>query len=220
MGLREQIEAAFSEAAAEGGVRALSIDGDDKVWVAGLGATDGSLEVRVGDRGPRRGLRRRRPDPGAMRALGFRDGFPDAWILPLPPGAEPAARGAAAAVSALVDALGVPTGASAAVSFTQRGARDLVAAVDALASAAAEVAFASPVGGGNAVTMVAEGDGIRVEVLWPTDEPLALPGFDLDDDEKLARRRVEPDEAVAAARTALDALGVGPGDPLLIHLGV
>ena len=67
--------------------------------------------------------------------------------------------------------------------------------------------------------MVAEGDGIRVEVLWPTDEPLALPGFDLDDDEKLARRRVEPDEAVAAARTALDALGVGPGDPLLIHLG-
>ena len=75
MGLREQIEAAFSEAAAEGGVRVLSIDGDDEVWVAGLGATDGTLEVRVGDRGPRRGLRRRRPDPGAMRALGFRDGF-------------------------------------------------------------------------------------------------------------------------------------------------
>jgi len=26
-------------------------------------------------------------------------------------------------------------------------------------------------------------------------------------------------EAGAGARTALDALGIGPGDPLLIHLG-
>jgi hypothetical protein len=74
MGLREEIEAAFGEAAAEGGVRLLSIDGDDEVWVAGLGATDGTLEVRVGDRGPRRALRRRRPDEQAMRAQGFREG--------------------------------------------------------------------------------------------------------------------------------------------------
>jgi hypothetical protein len=51
------------------------------------------------------------------------------------------------------------------------------------------------------------------------DEPLELPGFDLDRDEKLSTRQVEPDEAVAAARTALDALGIGAGDPLLIHPG-
>jgi hypothetical protein len=68
MGLREEIEAAFGEAAADGGVRVLSIDGDDEVWAAGLGATDG----------------------------------------------------AAAAVSALVDGLGVPADASAAVSFSRR----------------------------------------------------------------------------------------------------
>jgi hypothetical protein len=155
MGLREEIEAAFGDAAAEGGVRILAIDGDEKVWVGGLAATDGTLEVRVGDRGPRRDLRRRRPDHGAMEALGFRDGFHDAWILPLAPGAGQAARGAAAAVSAL----------------------------------------------------------------WPSDDPLELPGFDLDGDAKLSARQVEPDEVVAAARTALDALGIGADDPLLIHLG-
>jgi hypothetical protein len=49
MGLREQIAAALGEAAAEGGVRVLSNNGDDDVWVAGLAATDGTLEVRVGD---------------------------------------------------------------------------------------------------------------------------------------------------------------------------
>ena len=87
MGLREEIEAALGEAAADGGVRQLAIDGDEKVWVAGLVATDGTLEVRVGDHGPRRGLRRRRPDRGVLEAQGFRDSFEDAWILPLPPGA-------------------------------------------------------------------------------------------------------------------------------------
>jgi hypothetical protein len=100
--------------------------------------------------------------------------------LPLPPGAGQAARGAAAAVNALVDGLGVPAAASAAVSFTQRGARDLVAAIDALTSGAEEVAFVSRVAGPNAVDMVAVGDRIRVEVLWPGDDPLELPGFELD----------------------------------------
>jgi hypothetical protein len=99
MGLREEIEAAFGEAASEGGVRVLAIDGDDEVWVAGLGATDGTLEVRVGDRGPRRGLRRRRPDQGAMQALGFRDSFHDAWILPLPPGAGQGASDPSSSIS-------------------------------------------------------------------------------------------------------------------------
>jgi hypothetical protein len=46
-----------------------------------------------------------------------------------------------------------------------------------------------------------------------------LAGFELDGDERLSGRRVEPDEAVAAARTALDALGIGAGDPLFTHLG-
>jgi hypothetical protein len=200
-------------------VRLLAINGDDEVWVAGLAATDGTLEVRVGDRGPRRGLRRRRPDEAAMQAQGFRNSFHDAWILPLPSGAGQAARGAAAALSALVDRLGVPADASAAVSFTQRGAKDLVAAVDALAGGAAKVAFVSPVGGDNALSMVAIGDRIGVDVLWPGDDPLELPDPDPDRDEKISTRQVEPDEAVAAARTALGALGIGAGDPLLIHLG-
>jgi hypothetical protein len=95
MGLREQIEAALGEVAAEGSVRVLSINGDDDVWVAGLAATDGTLEVRVGDRGPRHGLRRRRPDEALMHAQGFSNSFHDAWILPLPPSAGQAARGAA-----------------------------------------------------------------------------------------------------------------------------
>jgi hypothetical protein len=58
-----------------------------------------------------------------------------------------------------------------------------------------------------------------VEVLWPSDEPLELPGFDLDGDERLSAREIGPDEAVVAARTALEALGIGPSDHLLIHLG-
>jgi hypothetical protein len=138
-------------------VRQLSIDGDEEVWVAGVAATDGTLEVRVGDRGPRR----RRPDRTVMEAQGFRDRFHDAWILPVPPGAGQPARGAAAAVSALVD------------------------------------------------------------VLWPGDgdEPLELPGFELDHDGRASVRTVERDEAVAAARAALDALGVDADGALFIHLG-
>ena len=154
-----------------------------------------------------------------MQAQGFRNSFHDAWILPLPPGAGQAARGAAAAVSALVDGLGVPADASAAVSFTQRGAKDLVAAVDALANGTETVGFASPVGGDNAVSMVAvRGPDPRGGAV-ALDEPLELPGFDLDRDEKLSTRQVEPDQAVEAAPTALDALCIGAGDPLLIHPG-
>jgi hypothetical protein len=219
MGLREAIEAAFGEAAAEGGVRVLAVDGDDKVWVAGLAATDGTLEVRVGDRGPRRWLRRPRPDQGAMRALGFRNSFHDAWILPLAPGTGQAARGAAAAVSALVDGLGIVADARAEVSFTQRGAKDLVAAVEALASGQEEKAFVDPVGGANALAMVAVGDRIRVEPLWPGKQPLELAGFELDPDHRVSTREVEREEAAAAAEAALGALGIGAGDPLFIHLG-
>ena len=40
----------------------------------------------------------------------------------------------------------------------------------------------------------------------------------VDGDEKLSSRQVDPDEPDAAARTALKAFGIGPGDPLLIHL--
>jgi hypothetical protein len=38
MGLREEIEAAFGEAAADGGVRVLAVDDDEEVWVGGLAA--------------------------------------------------------------------------------------------------------------------------------------------------------------------------------------
>ncbi|HEY7618644.1 MAG TPA: hypothetical protein VH834_02680 [Solirubrobacteraceae bacterium] len=219
MGLREEIEAALAEAAADGGVRQLTVDGDEEVWVAGLGVTDGRLEVSVGDRGPRRGLRRRRPDPTVMAAQGFRSSG-DAWILLVPPGPGQATRGAAAAVSALVDGLGVPAGAHAAVTFTQRGAKDLVAAVDAIASRAEEIAFVGAPGGPTVVSLIPAGDRVRVQTLWDDDDkPLALPGFDHDDDERLSTRDVEPDEAVAAARIALGAHGVDAGGPLLIHLG-
>jgi hypothetical protein len=51
------------------------------------------------------------------------------------------------------------------------------------------------------------------------DEPLDLPGFDLDRDERLTTRDVDRDEAVAATEVALRALGIGPEDPLFIHLG-
>jgi hypothetical protein len=53
----------------------------------------------------------------------------------------------------------------------------------------------------------------------PDDEPLELPGFGLDRDDKVSTRDVEPGEAVAVAQSALDALGVRAGDPLFIHLG-
>jgi hypothetical protein len=46
-----------------------------------------------------------------------------------------------------------------------------------------------------------------------------LPGFDHDDTERLSTCDVRRDEAVAAARTALDAHGVDAGGPPLIHLG-
>jgi hypothetical protein len=44
--VRDEIEAALGAVSAEGGVRQLGIDGDEKVWVAGLAATNGTLEVR------------------------------------------------------------------------------------------------------------------------------------------------------------------------------
>jgi hypothetical protein len=219
VGLREDIEAALGDAAAEGGVRQLAIDGDEKVWVAGVGATDGTLEVRVADRGPRHGLSRRRPDRDAMRALGFRDAMEDAWILPVPAGTGQAARAAAAAVSALVDGLGVADDARAEPFFTQRGAKDVGSAVQALSSGAEELAFVDRVGGGNALTLMAVDGHIRVQALWPGDEPLELPGFRLDRDDKVSTRDVEPGEAVATAQSAWDALGVRAGDPLFIHLG-
>ncbi|HEX6696654.1 MAG TPA: hypothetical protein VF080_07665 [Solirubrobacteraceae bacterium] len=58
-------------------------------------------------------------------------------------------------------------------------------------------------------------------MLWPGDgeEPLDLPGFEPDHDEKVSSRTVERDEAVAAARAALAALGVDADGALFIHLG-
>ncbi len=220
MALREEIEAALAEAAAERGVRQLAIDGDEEVWVAGVAATDGDLEVRVGDRGPRRGLRRRRPDRAAMEALGFRDDMPDAWALFVPAGSGQAARGAAAAVSALTDGLGVPGDARAEVFFTQRGAKDLVAAVEALASGREEIAFvAAGRPAENILALVALGDRVRVQTIWPEGGELRLPGFEGEDVEQLSTREVDRDEAVAAAQVVLDARGVSAGDPLYIHLG-
>jgi hypothetical protein len=219
MGLREEIEAALAEAAADRGVRQLTIDGDEELWVAGLGASDGSLDVRVGDRGPRRGLRRRRPDRTVIAAQGFRDSLEDAWSLSVPPGAGQAARGAAAAVSALVDGLGVAPDAPAVLTFTQRGADDLVAAVDAIANGAEDIAFVGAPGAASVVTLVPVAERVRIQALWKDDKPLALPGFDDDETEHLSMREVEPDEAVAALRMALDAHGVDAGGPLLIHLG-
>jgi hypothetical protein len=91
----------------------------------------------------------------------------------------------------------------------------------AFGEAAAEGAFVSPVGADNALTLAAIGDRIRVDVLWPGegDEPLDLPGFELDHDDRASVRTVERDEAVAAARAALAALTVGADDALFIHLG-
>jgi hypothetical protein len=84
-----------------------------------------------------------------------------------------------------------------------------------------EVAFVSAIAGGNAVSLGAAGDRIRVDGLWPGDgdEPLELPGFEPDHDEKVSTRTVERDEAVATARAALAALGVDADGALLIHLG-
>ena len=60
-----------------------------------------------------------------------------------------------------------------------------------------------------------------VDALWPGDgdEPLELPGFELDHDDRASVRTVERDAAVAAARAALDALGVDADGALFIHLG-
>jgi hypothetical protein len=217
--VRDEIEGALGAVSAEGGVRQLAIDGDEKVWVAGVAATDGTLEVRVGDRGPRHGLSRRRADRDAMELQGFRDTMEDAWILVVPAGQEQAARAAAAAVSALVDGLGVADDARAEVFFTQRGAKDLASAVEALSSGAEEIAFVDRVGGANALALRAVDGRIRVQALWPDDEPLELRGFGLDRDDTVSTRDVEPGEAVAVAQSALDALGVRAGDPLFIHLG-
>jgi hypothetical protein len=83
-----------------------------------------------------------------------------------------------------------------------------------------EAAFGEAAAEGGVRLLAVDGDDeVWVAGLGATDEPLELPGFDLDGDARLSVRRVEPGEAVAAARTALDAVGVGPGDPLLMHLG-
>ena len=121
MGLREEIEAAFGEAAAEGGVRVLAIDGDDEVWVAGLGATDGTLEVRVGDRGPRRGLRRGGPTRARCRPWAFATASTTRGSCRSRRHRTGGAR-RGRRVSALVDGLGVRRRKRGGV-FTQRGAR-------------------------------------------------------------------------------------------------
>jgi hypothetical protein len=91
--------------------------------------------------------------------------------------------------------------------------------VEALSSGAEEIAFVDRVGGANALALRAVDGRIRVQALWPDDEPLELRGFGLDRDDKVSTSDVKPGEAVAVAQSALDALGVRAGDPLFIHLG-
>jgi len=157
-----------------------------------------------------------------MEALGFRkdaEHYDDAWTLALSGGSQQASQGAAAAVSAL-RALGVSDDARGEVFFSQRGAPDLVSAVEAVRSGAEEVAGVDTGRGGpSIVTFNPLDDRIRVYSLWPDHEPLDLPGFEHVRDERLSFRDVEPDEAVAAAQAVLDAHPAGAERPLFIHLG-
>ena len=223
MSLREDIEHALADAVVDLGVRQLRIGGDEAVWVAGVVAVDGSLEVRVGERGPRRGLRRRRADRRDMEALGFRKGngsYDDAWTLALDAGPGQPAAGAAAAARAL-GLLGVDEDVRAEVFFSQRGAPDLVAAVEALRSGAEDVAGVDTGRSGPTVVVLNRlGDErIRVQSLWPDGGALDLPGFERDGRRRLSFRDVQPDEAVAAAQAALAAHPARAERPMFIHLG-
>jgi predicted dienelactone hydrolase len=105
------------------------------------------------------------------------------------------------------------------VFFSQRGARDLVAAVQALAGGQEHVATVDRRSGPAVATLHAIGDRIRVFSICPDADPLDLPGFELDRDQQASKRDVDPDEAVAAVRAVLDAHPAGAERPLVIDFG-
>ena len=69
------------------------------------------------------------------------------------------------------------------------------------------------------VTLSPLGGRIRVRAVWPGSEPVDLPGFEPDRDERASWRDVDRDEAVAAARVVLEAHPEGVPRPRFIHLG-
>jgi hypothetical protein len=106
------------------------------------------------------------------------------------------------------------------VYFSQRGAEDLAGAVRALAGGDEEIAF---VGAGrpaaNLLALVVLDDGIRVDAIWPGRDPLDLPGFTANGEQRMSTRDVDPEDAVAAAQMVIDARGARDARPVFIHLG-
>jgi hypothetical protein len=192
MALWEQIEPALEAALATCGVQQLVIDGDEKLWVAGLGALDGSLELRTGDRGARRGiLRRAQIDRAALEALGFSERV-DAWSLGLEPGPRLARRGAALLEQALTGALGAPRDARAEVDFERTGLvpEDRGAGHRAHLEAAVRVWRERPstwiaIEAGRpsrgCFDLGPHDDGVFMSVHPPEGSTLAIPGFSLDE---------------------------------------
>jgi hypothetical protein len=209
MALWQQIEPVLERVLATRGAQVLAIGGDTEVWVAGVAAVDGSLEIRTGDRGAKRGLRRKRIDRTALEALGLQRAFPDAWALGLEPAPLLARRGASLLEQALTHALGASHQARADVVFEQTGLisrdpgaphrehlREAVAVCEP--DAAIMVSAGRP--SRNCLDLVLNGDVATVSVV--------------DGDE----REVPVHEAAAVADALLhEDLGVRQDAPLFVH---
>jgi hypothetical protein len=121
MALWEQIEPLLERALATRGVQQFALDDDEAVWAAGLAAVDGSLEIRTGTRGAKRGpLRRHRVDRAALEAMAFTEVI-DAWALGLEPVPLLARRAAALLEQALTGPLRASPDGCVAVFFEQTG---------------------------------------------------------------------------------------------------
>jgi hypothetical protein len=230
MTLWEQIEPFLERALATRGVQLLAVDGDEELWVAGVAAVDGSLELRTGTSGAKRGmLRRHEIDRAAMAALGFSEAFGDAWALGLEPVPLLAPRGAAVLEQALTGPMSAHPDARVTLVLEETGPMDAAPGAPHLEHLQAAVRVWEQdrearisVGAGrpsrNCLDLVLRDGTARLGVIPPEGADLAIAGFDADE---LGWPFAElgPGEVARAADTVLhQELGVREDDPLFVHL--
>jgi hypothetical protein len=228
--LRDRLEPHLRAAIDDRGVRQLVVDGDEAVWVAGVAAVDGGLDLRTGEHGPRRRLRRRPVDAAVLAALGFTLGI-DAWTRYLPP---PVLTGSAAGLleRVLVEGARVAPGAALELAHSLTGIVPGSAAVPAAAphvehlEAAVRIWEREPAWtvhvagrGQNCADLWLTGGGLAaVSVVTPPGATWEIEGF-APDWSGFPLREVPRAEAAGLVASVLrERFGLRDGDPLFVQL--
>jgi len=229
--LWESIEPALEAALDTRGSRTLTVDGDRELWVGGVAAVDGTLEIRTCDVGARRRLRRRPADAEAMRALGFTHAE-DAWRQSLQPGARVAGRGAALVAQAITGPLRAGSASRADVVFEETGLvpggsppppdaahrehlRAAVGAWDRDRSYRVNVDAGRPAHA--RLHLSCERPGVAGITIVAFGRPLEVPGFESDELGDLWREVPVEEAADTADHVLHHALGVAEHDPLFLQ---